>query len=76
MNTNKNKYSNIVDTIEGNVCDDLIITTIKRLYNNIDEIYHLASLESPKYYKIPYISIFLLQIMILYFAKYWGYLNM
>lgn len=48
---NNNKYLNIVDTIEGDISDNSVINTVKELYSNIDEIYHLASLASPKYYK-------------------------
>lgn len=46
----ENKYNNIVDIVEGDICDDNLIDTIKQLYNHIDEIYHMASIASPKYY--------------------------
>lgn len=41
---NKYKYTHIVETIHGDICNNLILDTMKQLYVNIDEIYHLASL--------------------------------
>jgi UDP-glucuronate decarboxylase len=48
---NKNKYSNLVHIFEGDICDWKILSTFMQLYSNVDEIYHFASLASPKYYK-------------------------
>lgn len=47
----KNRYANIVDVIEGNICDIEIMNLVKQLYTRVDEIYHMASLASPKFYK-------------------------
>jgi UDP-glucuronate decarboxylase len=47
----KNRYVNIVDVIEGDICDMQIMNLVKQVYTVVDDIYHMASLASPKYYK-------------------------
>lgn len=41
----------IIDLMEGDICDKIVIQQIKRKYTSINEIYHLASLASPPFYK-------------------------
>jgi len=48
---NRNKLCNVVDIYEGDICNAQDIQCVKEMYSHVDEIYHLASLASPKYYK-------------------------
>lgn len=44
-------YSIFIDVIAGDVCDSNVIMGIRERYSTIDEIWHLASLASPPFYK-------------------------
>jgi nucleoside-diphosphate-sugar epimerase len=47
----KNKLEDKVFLIEGDICEETVMSRIKRECSDLDEIYHLASLASPPFYK-------------------------
>ena len=48
---NKNKYHDSIHLIEADICEETVMSRIKRECETLDEIYHFASLASPPFYK-------------------------